>query len=300
MYVIIGANGYLGGYVVQAVLDKTKEPLIATARRIEKIKRDPRIKWISCDVQSETSVDALIKEMMRYEQIKIIYLAAYHHPELVETNRELAWDINVTSLSRIINKLGFVDKIYYVSTDSVYGDSIDHYHFKEGDPLNPVNFYGHNKCAAEAIMVHSGRNVVRFPFLISPSVVEKKHFYDVIVETLKQGKPFEMFADSYRSSLGFDRAAELLVALMESDDRHQVVNVCGDRDLSKYDVGVLIAEKEQLDPELIVPVSAEASKEWNMTKRASSTLMDNSLLKQILKLEFIDVFEKPICAVNPL
>ena len=130
--------------------------------------------------------------------------------------------------------------------------------------------------------------------------MEKKHFYDAIVGTLKQGKPFEMFADSYRSSLGFDRAADLLVALMESDDCHQVVNVCGDRDLSKYDVGVLIAEKEHLDPKLIVPVSAADSKEWNMTKRAGSTLMDNSLLKQILKLEFIDIFEKPICAVKPL
>ena len=29
------------------------------------------------------------------------------------------------------------------------------------------------------------------------------------------------------------------------------------------------------------------------TKRATSTLMDNSLLKEILNLEYVDIFDKP-------
>jgi len=142
--------------------------------------------------------------------------------------------------------------------------------------------------------VHKGRNVVRFPFLISPSLAGKPHFYDRIVESLKKDEPFEMYEDSYRSSLSFENAARLLVALVEKGNRHPIVNVCGDKDLSKYDVGLMVAEREGLNKDLIIPVKmGEITVEGFVTKRATSTLMDNSLLKEILGLEYVDIFERP-------
>ena len=102
-----------------------------------------------------------------------------------------------------------------------------------------------------------------------------------------------MFVDSFRSTLGFDRAAALWIDLIESGNTDPIVNICGDRDLSKYDVGLLIAEREHLDTKLIVPVSANDSKEWCQIQRAESTLMDNTLLKEILQLRTIDVFKEP-------
>ena len=133
---------------------------------------------------------------------------------------------------------------------------------------------------------------MRLPFLISPSITGKKHFYDRIVEDLRQGKPVEMYSNSFRSSLGFDQAAELIIRLMESKNEHSIVNVCGDRDLSKYDVGVLIAKREKLDPGRIVPVLAEQSAEWSSVCRAHSTLMDNSLMKKTIGLREVELFER--------
>lgn len=293
MYVIIGASGFLGSYIIKAVREKTNETVLATGRAKNEHQTDDRVTWITCDVNDARSVDNLLNEIRRETSVKIVYLAAYHNPELVEINKTLAWDINVTAFSAFLNKIQFAEKLYYVSTDSVYGNSLDEYRFKETDSLNPVNFYGHCKCAAEALAVHQGRNVVRFPFLISPSITYKKHFYDVITDSLRRGEPFEMFADSYRSSLGFNRAAELLIDLMEIDDSHQIVNICGDRALSKYDVGIMIAQREHLDPALIRPVFAADSESWNKAPRAASTLMDNSLAKEILGLRYIDIFNKP-------
>ena len=294
MYCIIGANGYLGAYIRKAVLEDTDEDLICVDRLIPETENEKRVSWVNCDITDREAVDSLTEELRNNSDLKIVYLAAYHNPDLVQANPQLAWNINVTSLSYFINKAYFAKEIYYPSTDSVYGESIDFYHFKEGDPLNPVNIYGHNKCAAEAIMVHSGRNVVRFPFLISPSLAGKPHFYDRIVESLKNGKPFEMYQDSYRSSLSFENAARQTIMLMEKGNRHSIVNVCGDKDLSKYDVGLLLAQRENLDPDLIVPVNmGEITVEGFVTKRATSTLMDNSLLKEILDLEYVDIFERP-------
>lgn len=293
MYCIVGANGYLGAYMRKAVLDLTDENILCVDLNVPENSGDEKVAWTRCDITDRSSVDEIVEQLRLQENVKIIYLAAYHNPDLVEQNRELAWNINVTSMSYFVNKCSFAKEIYYPSTDSVYGESIDRYHFREEDALNPVNFYGHNKCAAEAVLVHLGRNVVRFPFLISPSLAGKPHFYDRIVESLKNSQPFEMYEDSYRSSLSFENAAYLTVALMEKGNRYPIVNVCGDRDLSKYDVGLMIAEREGLDKELIVPITMDKKMEGFETKRATSTLMDNSLLKKILDLEYVDIFDKP-------
>lgn len=292
MFAVIGANGFLGSYILKYILDRSDEKVIATSRHIEKTDHScDRLEWKYCDVQSDTSVDDLLNELRCHTNLKIIYLAAYHHPEEVEAHKDLAWDINVTSLSKFVNKADFIDSFYYVSTDSVYGDSVNGYHFQENDRLSPINFYGHCKCAAEAITLHLGRNVVRLPFLISPSLTGKKHFYDQIVDDLTQGKSVKMFFDSFRSTLGFDQAAKLVVELAERNKGHQIVNVCGDKDLSKYDVGVMIANREHLDPKLIIPISADDSGTWNQVRRAHSALMDNTLLKHILGIDKIRLFE---------
>ena len=291
MYSIIGANGYLGNYIKKIILEETKDSVFCVDMNVGNTEN--RVTWDKCDITNKENVDELLEKLKQYDDLKIIYLAAYHKPDLVDKNRELAWNINITSLSYFVNKASFAKSIYYVSTDSVYGESVDMYHFKESDALNPVNFYGHNKCAAESIVVHIGRNVVRFPFLISPSLAGKPHFYDEIVKSLKEGKPFEMYEDSYRSSLSFENAARLLVALIESNNTNSIVNICGDKDFSKYDVGLLIAEKEGLDKNLIIPITMKKAVDGFVTKRATSTVMDNSLLKEILCLDYIDIFDKP-------
>ena len=293
MYCITGANGYLGSYFKKMILEETNEDLICVCRSLP-METNARVRWISCDISKREEVDELVEELRRHSDLKIIYLAAYHNPDLVEKDPQLAWDINVTSLSYFLNKTDFAKEICYASTDSVYGESKDFYHFKESDPLNPVNIYGHNKCAAEALFVHKGRKVVRFPFLISPSLAGKPHFYDRIVESLRNNEPFEMYEDSYRSSLSFENAALLTVQLIEKEDRTPIINVCGDKDLSKYDVGLLVAEREGLDPKLIIPVKmGEITIEGFVSKRATSTLMDNGLIKEILNLDYIDIFERP-------
>lgn len=291
MYVVIGANGFLGRYCIQGILEQTDENVTATARNIQNLEDTDRVHWEKCDIAMESEFDRLLSMIKEYDRIKVIFLAAYHNPDLVEANPSYAWDINVTALSRCLNKMTFVERLFYASTDSVYGDSIDHYHFKENDPLNPVNRYGRNKAAAEAVVRYLEFHVVRFPFLIGTSLVPgKRHFYDNIVENLTNGKEVEMFENSYRSSLHFHTAASLLIQLMEMPLREvpPILNVCGDRDLSKYDIGLLAAEKLQVSEKLIKPIKIFENDAVFKTKRAVSTVMDNTLVKKVLQVDRIE------------
>lgn len=287
MYTVIGANGYLGAYMIKNILERTDETVLAVARHIGE-SQNSRIHWISCDITKADEVEKLNREYLsKCCENKIVYLAAYHHPDLVEKNPRIAWDTNVTALARFLNTVENVHCFYYPSSDSVYGESHAEYAFKETDILSPVNRYGRHKCIAETLVTGYGYNVVRFPFLIAPSLVpEKKHFYDIIVDTITQGKTMEMFSDSYRSTLNFDTAAQLTIRMMEEyrDEYPKVLNVCGDDALSKYDIGLMIADSVGASRELIRPISINNGANIFEVKRATSTLMDNSLIKNILNL----------------
>lgn len=290
MYLVIGGNGYLGSYVIKNILESTDDEVIATARDLTTCDNKERLHWLECEVTQEEDTERLAKLSMCYDNMKVVYLAAYHKPDLVQKNPRIAWNINVTALSKIINKLDHVSCLFYASTDSVYGSSNDKYHFKEEDSLNPENIYGRQKQVAEAVVTGYCYNVVRYPFLIGTSLLRKKqHFYDEIVAQIRNGKEFNMFEDSYRSSLDFNTAANLLVRLMETyrEDYPKVLNVSGDEDLSKYDVGLRVAKKVGCSPDSIKPIKMNDNNCIFTAPRAKSTLMDNTKIKQVLGLSEI-------------
>lgn len=289
MYVVIGASGYMGAYMIKNILEKTDEEILAVCRSPRADAGNRRVRWAACDISDEQSVLKLNRQFLKPSPInKVIYLAAFHHPDQVEQAPRVAWNINVTALSRFVNCADNVVSFFYPSTDSVYGEGADGRRFVESDPLHPVNRYGRDKAAAEGIVTFYQHHVVRYPFLIAPSLTKKKHFYDTIADSLLNGKTIEMFYDSYRSSLDFNTAAELTIELAERTANGEpipsVINVCGDESLSKYDVGLRIADLLGCSRDLVVPISINASSGIFKAHRAASTLMDNSLLKRILGL----------------
>jgi dTDP-4-dehydrorhamnose reductase len=292
MYVVVGANGFLGSYILKSVIKLTKEPILAVShsKTADCIDSD-RITWVCCDISDRKAVIELNSHIQSYgEPCNIIYLAAYHNPDNVEKNFSFAWNINIISLAFFLNTIGNVKTFFYPSTDSVYGNSIDGYHFKESDNLTPVNKYGMQKKLAEQLVLAYGYNVVRFTFLIGPSLLStKQHFYDKIVSSLQCGQKVEMFSDSIRSSIDFAQGADLLVKVVYSHTAAtpKVLNICADQDLSKYDVGLLIAKKIGVSDKYIVPVSCKEKNNIFAAPRANSTLIDNSLLKKALGIDSI-------------
>lgn len=292
MYVIVGANGFLGAYMQKAIKEMTNEDILALDIYIENARNDDRTTWMQCDITDLDDIEQVNQIIKQEPNNKVIYLAAYHHPDLVEKNPRLAWNINITALSNFMNTVENVGCFFYPSTDSVYGNGDSSYHFKETDELNPVNLYGRHKATAECLVNAYGYNVVRFPFLIAPSLLPyKKHFYDQIADTISSGRKMKMFVDSMRSSLDFGTVAGLVIELIENyrEDMPKILNVSGDDDLSKYDVGIMIAEKMGVPGNMVVPISSEQTDGIFEAKRAKSTLMDNSEIKKYLGLQEIKI-----------
>lgn len=289
MYLIVGANGFLGSYLIKNLLDKTNDSIIATDLNCPKETQE-RVTWQTCDITNEDDLKNLYK-MTEGEKLKVIFLAAYHHPDLVLKNPRIAWNVNVTALAKFLTIFDNIETMYYPSTEVVYGEMTDK-PFKEDAPLNPVSRYGELKTVAERMVNVAGYNVVRFPVLIGPSLLPgKKHFYDEIVETVKNGGTMEMFSDQCRSMIDFDTVAKTVIALVENPEAHKypIVNISGDEPLSKYELGLRICRANGLDESKIKPISMAGDNKIFTAKRAKTTLLDNSLVKQILNLKELKI-----------
>ena len=292
MYLVVGAKGFLGSYLIKNILSMTNDDILATDMVLPSKSDNSRIKWIKCDVSSKKHVVALNDECSSHDDIKVFYLAAYHHPDKVLQNPKIAWNINITALSEFLNTIDNIKVLYYPSTEVVYGQGIDGYCFREDDALHPSNRYGEHKTVAERMVNVAGFNVVRFPVLMGPSLVEgKKHFYDEIVETVKNGGTMEMFEDQKRSMIDFDTASQILIKLSEDKNAHQypIVNIAGDEALSKYELGLRIVRKYGLDESKIIPISMDKDNKIFTAKRAKETLLDNTLVKNILHLSELKI-----------
>ena len=294
MYIIVGANGFLGSYIIKNIINNTNENILAVCRNINNaFMEHERIKWLGADISNNNDILKINKFISNSSYpCKVIWLAAVHHPDAVEQDFRKAWHVNITCLSSFLEHSENMKCFFYPSSDVIYGDGNFYTLFTEEDIPSPINSYGKQKAAAESIVLCFGGNIVRYPFLISPSLLKhKEHFYDVIVNTLKAGKKIEMLCDSMRSTIDFDTAGDILIRLTEnySDDVPKILNICGDKALSKYDIGLMIAEKHGLNKTLVQPINFSSSTNIFKTKRSQSALMNNSKVKKILNLHSIQI-----------
>ena len=290
MYVIVGGSGFLGRYLIKNILENTTDKIIATYSNEKPDFENERLIWQKVDIQLNTDLEQLNNLMSN--DAKVIFLAAYHHPDKVEQNQSLAWNINIIALANALNILSKAKVFYYASTDSVYGEGSETLKFKEEDPCNPVNLYGKHKTLAEQLVLTKGYNVIRYPFIIGSSLVEnKKHFFDNIIDDIKNEKIVEMFSDSYRSTLSFNQCADYLIEIIEKYGScpEKTLNIASDFSMSKYDVAIKICDIFNLDKKFVKPISIDDCKQIFTAKRATTAVLDNSKLRKILQLNRIEL-----------
>lgn len=284
MYIVVGANGFLGSYVIKNLVSNTDEEIIATYHGKKEDLYCPRVNWVNLDVTDKQSIKSLENIAENTAECRIFYFAACHNLDLVKREPEFAEKVNITALKNFLEVFKDADCLYFSSTDCVYGENTPAFPcFKEDDPTLPISEYGRQKLRAEEIVKSYGFNVVRLPFMAGASLLRnKKHFYDSIVEKTAEGQDFTLANGLWRSALDYENVADILVKLSLMKNVSPILNVCGDDKLSKYDVGVMIAKKHNLPMEHIIKTPESEIMKLFDERRTSSTAMDNTLLKSLL------------------
>lgn len=289
MYVVIGSGGFLGSQIIKSILENTDKKVLASARSENFFGfGNERVVPFIGDVNDKIYFDRLIDEINNLENTDIIYTVACHNIDFVAEFPDIAEKMNIDLPEYFTKKIKSFNKLFFTSSDTVYGEGGTH-RFAENDELDPISIYGRQKAAGEKIFNEVGGSALRLPLMFSQSVAPaKKHFCDTVCKNLKNGREIQLSTGFLRSALDYKTVADIILMLSELPEIPEKLNIAGDESLSKYDLGLMLAERLQADKELIIP-----TKSWGEFKtgaeRTDSTLLDNSLLKKILNMDSIRI-----------
>ena len=289
--ILVFGCGILGRHLLRALPDGGETVVTVNAHEIpDGIPASDRLVRRVCDVRRTEDLAALAA-FCGAEPLTVYYFAAMHNIDAVYADPAAARAVNVDGLCAFLSCGLRIRKLFFASTDCVYGENdARHPRFMEDDPPHPVNVYGAQKAEAEQIVRAYGFTVLRFPFLFGPSLCGKPNFYDTSVQKLRSGTPIEMIDGMARSAISYRTAASLLVRLSELTlPAGDTINVCGDRGYGKYEIGLMLAEKVGCPVSLVHKLSMREGARFFKDKRADSACMDNAKLKRLLGLQRIEL-----------
>jgi len=217
-----------------------------------------------------TAQDKIIQTLQETKPDRIIHLAAMTNVELCETEKELATQINTKATETIAKQAAKQQAFFvYVSTDYVF-DGITGMK-KEDDFTNPLGFYGKSKLEGELALNKLASNwcIARTstPFGIHH---KKKSFPLWVKENLESKKEISVLVDQFTSPTFVPNLSKMLIEVATRQITG-VIHLAGATRISRYNLAELVAEKLNLDKNLLKPTKINEM-DWKAQRPKDSSL----------------------------
>ncbi|MFI1992024.1 SDR family oxidoreductase [Actinoplanes sp. NPDC020271] len=167
-------------------------------------------------------------------------------------------------------------RLVHVSSDAIFSGREVHY--GEAALPDPVYRYGAAKAAAETAVraIDPSAAVVRTSLILG----DGNGAHEILTRDLIAGRATgALFTDEVRTPVHVDDLADALLELA-GGDHAGVLNVAGADAVSRYELGVLVARRDGLDPERIPSTSLAALG----VRRPGDVRLDIDLAKQRLNV----------------
>ncbi|MFZ2095294.1 MAG: SDR family oxidoreductase [Anaerolineales bacterium] len=281
---ITGASGLLG---LNLALETTHRHTVFGTVNQNALKTDA-FTVIQTDLLAPCAVERLLDQT---QPDWVIHCAALANLDACETDPLLAQQLNTDlphTLASLVARSGA--RLIYVSTDSVF-DGLDG-NYTEDDAPSPLSVYSLTKLEGELAVAQAdpGAIIARVN-LYGWSLSGNRSLAEFFFSNLSQRKPVMGFTDVFFCPLLANHLAQLFVRMFEkklSGLYHVVSSEC----LSKYKFGLRLAQRFNLDGNLIKPTSVtqsglKASRSPNLTLRSDklAQALGESLPRQSTGME---------------
>ena len=246
---ITGSNGMLGQRTVEFYSGNKIYELLCLS--VEEKSVIEGVDYLSCDLSDK---DKIKKAVYDFCPDSIINAAAYTNVDKSETERELAWKINVKGVEYLAEAARVIDAhLVHISTDYIFDGKNGPYN--ETAKPNPIGYYGRTKLASENALKISGINytVLRTNVLYGIAKNSRPDFVKWVVNTLRDGKQIKIVTDQINNPTFIDDLVQAINKAIEFR-RYGIFNIGGSEFLSRYDFTLRIAEYFNLDSSLILPI----------------------------------------------
>ncbi|MCX6651899.1 MAG: dTDP-4-dehydrorhamnose reductase [Methanomassiliicoccales archaeon] len=243
---VIGGASLLGHYLVLEAVRSGRE-VISTYRESMPKVEGQRVKL---DLTDARATLALLRSLRPEE----VYLpAAMTNVDQCEREPSLAMRINAEGTRNVAQACAETKaKLLYVSTDYIF-NGLSQTPYRETDKPEPISAYSRSKLEGErATLEASSDNLVcRVCVLYGWNrAANKSNFVTWIIDSLRSGKEIKLLKDQWVSPTYAPHAAGVMVDLM-SQGREGVYHTTGPECLSRYEIGMQVAEVFDLDRSLI-------------------------------------------------
>lgn len=207
--VLFGGGGFVGGNLARAVLAQGQE-----AHIVDPVQRPgvPGAVWHATDITDPAAVKRLLAEL---KPQAVVDLAAVADIDKAERERDLAWAVNVEAARTIAAGCAGIGAAFlYFSSDAVFDGRGSRY--AEGDPLNPVNYYGTTKAEGEKAVAaaYPGAGIIRISLALGFPVTGGNSFFAALEQSLKAGKEITAPSDEVRTPVDVYTLASCVLELL--------------------------------------------------------------------------------------
>jgi dTDP-4-dehydrorhamnose reductase len=255
---IIGSNGLLGQKVAELLIRGSNYEITLGSVEPAPVRALVSAEYAQVDITVRKEVRDLVSSC---SPDVIINCAAMTNVDACETDRELAWKINVGGVENLADAARKnAIHVIHVSSDYIFDGKSGPY--AEDDRPEPISYYGKTKLASENALRTS-----EVPFFIARTMVlygyapgVKANFALWLIRSLRDRQQVRIVSDQLGNPTLVDDLAFGLIQAMEAR-RTGIYHMAGREIMSRYDFAVHTAKAFGLDPLLIQPIETAQLKQ---------------------------------------
>ena len=251
---ITGANGFLGHYLAQQLLEK-KYSVIATGKGDCRLpfKEDECFQYITMDFTDPFAVHDVFE---KYKPDVVVHAGAISKPDECQLEQWQAYITNVeATVTILLNAEEQKSFFVFLSTDFVFDGEKGMY--KEDDEPAPVNFYGKTKLEAEDAVkeYEHGWAIVRTVLVYGKPLAGRSNILSIVKDKLEKGEEYPVVDDQMRTPTYVEDLAAGIVLIIEKK-ANGIYHLSGSDVLTPYEMACKAADYLGLNKSLIKKVTA--------------------------------------------
>jgi dTDP-4-dehydrorhamnose reductase len=251
---VVGSNGLLGQKVVELFVRGSSAEITASSVEPAPVRPLHSVSYRQADITSKKDVKALVAAV---EPGVIINCAAMTNVDACETERELAWKINVSGVEHLADAATRLNAaLVHISTDYVFDGKRGPY--AEDDRPEPLSYYGKTKLASENLLRASDLQhlILRTMVLYGHAEGVKANFALWLIDSLQKKRSVTVVDDQTGNPTLVDDLAYAIMRAIELQ-KWGLYHIAGRDIVSRYEFALRLAAVFGLDPALITPIKTD-------------------------------------------